>query len=252
LTRKFPPRLTVEKQEVIVLNGQSVSYILKRSVRARFARLQIDREAQLIVVAPKSYRPHQITGLLQNKQRWILGHLERMQRLRQTEEQKALKTGTIIRYLGRDLRIIINSVSVDSEGVHLRGDKLVIKSSDRNGQPGILLYVWYRNQAVREITGRVLQLCDTLSLKLNRITIRNQKTRWGSCSRKGNLNLNWKLVMTPEPVINYVIAHELAHLTEMNHSKKFWALVERYYPGWRECKKWLREHSEELSAVLPN
>ena len=81
----------------------------------------------------------------------------------------------------------------------------------------------------------------------NRVFIKGQKTRWGSCSKQRNLSFNWRLVMAPLPVIDYVVAHELAHLVEMNHSRKFWALVEQIYPGYSLHRAWLKENGRLLT-----
>jgi predicted metal-dependent hydrolase len=89
-----------------------------------------------------------------------------------------------------------------------------------------------------------------MGISYQRIAIRGQKTRWGSCSRKKNLSFNWKLIMAPGSVVEYVIIHELLHLKEMNHSKRFWELVARYCPGWRENKKWLKQHEADLTSKL--
>lgn len=80
----------------------------------------------------------------------------------------------------------------------------------------------------------------------NRIFIKEQKTRWGSCSSKGNLNFNWRLILAPEEVLNYVVVHELAHRKEMNHSKAFYAIVESVLPDYRQSRKWLRENGQRL------
>ncbi len=80
----------------------------------------------------------------------------------------------------------------------------------------------------------------------NRITIRDQKTRWGSCSAKGTLSFNWRLMLAPPAVLDYVVIHELCHLTHMNHSKAFWALVESACPDYRTHRRWLKEHGQEL------
>ena len=78
-----------------------------------------------------------------------------------------------------------------------------------------------------------------------RISVRQQKTRWGSCSVRGNLNFNWKLALMPEEILDYVVVHELAHRVEMNHSPRFWAVVETVLPDWRERRRWLKQHGGE-------
>ncbi len=95
--------------------------------------------------------------------------------------------------------------------------------------------------AMELIPERVRYYADIMGISYGRITIREQKTRWGSCSSKGNLNFNWKLMLMPEGVLDYVVVHELAHRIEMNHSKAFWAVVEQVLPDYRKRKALLRE-----------
>lgn len=98
-----------------------------------------------------------------------------------------------------------------------------------------------KEEALKIIPGRVSYYAGIIGVTYGHITIRNQKTLWGSCSRKGNLNFNCMLMKAPEHVRDYVIVHELCHRKEMNHSKKFWALVEEVIPDYRQCRKWLKE-----------
>jgi hypothetical protein len=100
---------------------------------------------------------------------------------------------------------------------------------------------WYRAEASVVIKQSVWRLSRRLGLEYNTIMIRNQRTRWGSCSNKGNLSFNFKLATAPQGVIDYVVLHELMHLKEPNHSKTFWNLVERECPGYRDHRRWLQE-----------
>jgi len=90
-----------------------------------------------------------------------------------------------------------------------------------------------------------------LGVAVNRIQIRDQRTRWGSCSPAGNLSFNWRLVLAPFDVLDYVVVHEVCHLREANHSRRFWRLVESRRPEWREQKAWLDRHGPELLAFRP-
>jgi predicted metal-dependent hydrolase len=101
-------------------------------------------------------------------------------------------------------------------------------------------------QAVEHIPKRVAHFAPLVGVTYGRITIRNQRTRWGSCSGKGNLNFNCLLMLAPGEVLDYVVVHELCHRLEMNHSPRFWAQVERVLPHWRKERKWLKDHGEEL------
>jgi hypothetical protein len=106
-------------------------------------------------------------------------------------------------------------------------------------------------QAAKLMKQQADKIGAQLGLTYKRLIIRGQKTRWGSCSQMGNLSFNWKLIMAPEPVIEYVVIHELAHLKEMNHAKSFWQLVARHCPRWRQHRKWLKDHEAALASKIP-
>ncbi len=104
--------------------------------------------------------------------------------------------------------------------------------------------------ALEIIPVKVKHYADIMKVRYGRITIRNQKTRWGSCSGKGNLNFNCLLMLAPDEVVDYVVVHELCHLLEMNHSKAFWEHVEQVIPDYKRQRKWLKEHGEELMSRM--
>ncbi len=109
------------------------------------------------------------------------------------------------------------------------------------------LKLWYVNQFKSLIEQRIRKYADIIGVFPKRIAVREQKTRWGSCSAKGNINLNWKLIMAPVDVLDYVLVHELCHLKELNHSKKYWQLVESIVPQYKVYRKWLKENGDRLS-----
>ena len=105
---------------------------------------------------------------------------------------------------------------------------------------------WYRKEAFALISEKAEEFAKPLSVHFERISIKDQKSRWGSCSSKGNLNFNWRIIMAPEPVCDYVVIHELCHLVFMDHSANFWNLVESICPGYKQYKKWLKENGQKL------
>jgi predicted metal-dependent hydrolase len=105
---------------------------------------------------------------------------------------------------------------------------------------------WLRKRAAEAIRARVDSHCESLGLSCRRIGVRDQKSRWGSCSSNGNLSFSWRLIMAPPHVLDYVAAHEVAHLREMNHSPRFWALVRRAVPEYEKAQGWLKANGQEL------
>lgn len=230
------------------LDGQVVSYCIKRSPRACRVRLEVRAETGLTVVVPRGYQLGGLPHLLQEKKRWILAKLAESARAKPAP-RRALRHGDAVPYLGRELHVV--QLDAGCLGVRLEGDKLAV-GCRRLGDAalGFMVERWYRAQALNLITQKVDRLSGALGEEYCRITIRDQKTRWGSCSPKGSLSFNWKLLMAPEPVIDYVVIHELSHLREMNHGASFWRLVGEHCPQWREYRRWLRDHGSELAAGL--
>jgi len=238
------------KRETI-LDGQRISYVIKLSPRAKYARLEVRPQTGLAIVVPRSYEFSRITDLLNEKRRWILDKLAKFGHINSPSAGAGVKSGDTIPYLGRKLRVVRRKNRGQANSIQVEGGKLVVSLKSTGVRLNLILEEWYRREAEKLLRKRVDELCSRLGVAYGRLTIRGAKTRWGSCSQKGNINFNWKLLMVPEPVIDYVIIHELAHLKEMNHSKKFWQLVEQHCPDWRKYRKWLKTHEADLSAKLP-
>jgi predicted metal-dependent hydrolase len=226
-------------------------YTIKLSSSAKYVRLEINSETGLTVVIPKSYKLDRIPDLLREKGRWVLSKLAKYNQARSSMAEKELKSGDTIPYLGQDMEVVTQQIHGNADTVKLDRNKLIVGIRANSGRLHLALEWWYRMQAGKLIREKVDKLSAHFGVRYNRLIIRGQKTRWGSCSKKGNLSFNWKLMMVPEPVIDYVIIHEIAHLKEMNHTKKFWRLVAQQCPGWRQHKKWLKDHTAELAAKLP-
>jgi predicted metal-dependent hydrolase len=127
--------------------------------------------------------------------------------------------------------------------VHRRGDELFVPAGSA-GRPA--LERWYRRMAFEEIAPRLDRACAVAGLSYERLMIRGQKTRWASCSRSGTMSFNWRLLLAPEPVLDYVVWHEVCHLSVMDHSPRFWSLVARHGPDYRTHVRWLRRFGPTL------
>lgn len=240
----------VEKREASI-DGRAITYTVKRSLRAKHVRLEVRPQTGLTVVVPHSYKIEQLPGLLKSKERWITNNLARCSHSQYLSAQKELRSGDTIPYLGRDLELVKGKNHSGIGSVTIEGNTLAVSPGlFKNGILELALEQWYRTEAAKLINNRADKLSSQMGINYKRIVIRGQKTRWGSCSHRKNLNFNWKLIMAPESVIDYVIIHELTHLKEMSHSKRFWELVSQYCPRWREYKKWLKQHEADLTDKL--
>ena len=251
MIRESRPRLTTVGKGEVILDGQAISYIIKCSTKAKYVRLEVRSETGLTVVIPKSYKSDRIPDLLKEKRRWISGKLAKYGQVQRPASDKALKGGDTVPHLGRDLEVVTRRSYGNVESVNVERNRLVVSLRAGSNRLDMVLERWYRMQATQLIREKANKLGADLGLTYGQLSIRGQKTRWGSCSQKGNLSFNWKLIMAPEPVIDYVIVHELAHLKEMNHTKRFWQLVGQHCPKWRDHRKWLKDHAVELAAKLP-
>jgi predicted metal-dependent hydrolase len=131
--------------------------------------------------------------------------------------------------------------------VRLYQDKLQVITSTRDGAAiREAIIDWYRSQASQKIEERINYYHHKIGRNPARITIKEQRTRWGSCSSLGNLNFNWKAIMAPSPVLDYIVVHELCHLIHLNHSQDFWNLVASILPDYRERRDWLKIHGVRL------
>src|SRR5947208_16572007 len=128
----------------------------------------------------------------------------------------------------------------------VRVGKAVLKVADSAAdlRPAIEKHLW--RLAAKELPPRVLEFAAMHQLPVRRVTVRNQRSRWGSCSRRGTISLNWRLIQAPPFVRDYLILHELSQLTEMNHSTRFWREVERVCPDYEAAERWLKQHSALL------
>ena len=143
-----------------------------------------------------------------------------------------------------DLVRLEAGVKGESATVRFGGLEMRVRNAAADLRPEVESYLW--RLAARELPPRVIELAALHQLPVRRISVRNQRSRWGSCSRRGTLCLNWRLVQAPEFVRDYIILHELAHLKEMNHSRRFWKEVARLYPDFARAEAWLKKHGQLL------
>jgi predicted metal-dependent hydrolase len=246
MQRKRPAPLILIGEKDAILGGRTVKYLLKQSARIRGYRLEIRQGTGLIVVVPRKYSQNYIDELLSNKSRWILRHLPADSPYQMPLFRKEADHGDKIPFMGRWLQIVQVAGKGRAEAATIDGKRLLI-SADGQGMAAAL-EKWYRMQASAIFRDKADVFKGPMGVAYHRIFIRGQRARWASCSHQHNLTFNWKLLFAPEHIVDYVIIHELAHLKHMNHSRKFWDMVVGYCPKFKEYRKWLLAHEEELKS----
>jgi predicted metal-dependent hydrolase len=226
--------------------GMPVKYTLKRSAKARHVWLRIGIGTGLEVVAPAKMSLRDLDKVLEKKASWIQKHLAKAGLDEDAAAKKPLGDGSMIPYLGEDHHLKVHLNHGRASTVKLEGGRIVAAVPDKDSVKSAVL-AWYKKMARKVIIEKVARLAD--GRKVGAVSIRDQKTRWGSCSPKGNLSFNWRLVMAPHKVIDYLVIHELTHLEHPNHSKRFWAKVANRCPGYEQSEAWLKEHGRGLTLT---
>ncbi len=200
------------------------------------ARIKIDLGFNVTVVIPMNYPSGRLEKLMLEKSIWINKTIERLKNNIKSiplSENDILLFGEI--YSFQHDNLVNNRILTYKESKIIKSDRLLTKDPE-------LLRNWYRHHANKFIPQRIRELAALHGYEFNRIFIRDQKTKWGTCSSNRNISLNWRIVLCPQHAADYLILHELAHLKEMNHSARFWNEVARTCPGFKKSKKWLREY----------
>jgi predicted metal-dependent hydrolase len=219
------------------------SYQLQRNRRSHSIKIKIDPSAQVIVVAPPDCPTPFIDKFVAKHQDWIARNLAKV---KEHVEKKQLKDSSVDIFGKHYDKEIIFSAR-EKLGVHISGGKVVINPvSDTKESVEKALTQFFKSTAEKYIVPRTHQLGKIMGISFRDITLRAQKTRWGSCSSQGNLNFNWRLVHCPPHVIDYVIIHELAHRKQMNHSSKFWDIVAKFDPEYLKHRGWLKRNGMDL------
>lgn len=224
----------------IDLDGQSIEYECRKSSRASRCRIDMDLGG-ITVVIPDAMNlgPEE---LLREKANWVLNKKEQLDRERQKIPDRTLEPGETIPYLDEP-----HVIRLTHDRSHTIEDGEIRLSESKVGEDlRDAIIELYREEA-RTMYGKYVEKYeDDIESDYNTIYIRNQKTKWASCSSKKNLSFNLRLMMAPEEIIEYVTVHELVHLDIPSHSKEFWNKVERILPEYGEKREWLDKHSSRL------
>jgi hypothetical protein len=211
---------------------------IRVSPRARRIRLRIDAtERKVELVLPRGIPASTGLRFLAAKRGWVAARLEALPQQVPFVEGAILPVLGVLHQVRREFDTAAPPVRIIDGEIRVRGDPLHMARRVRDHLVAM---------AQAEISSRAYRLAGRIGRKVSRVSLRDTKSRWGSCSGKGNLSFSWRLIFAPEPVLEYVVAHEVSHLAEMNHGPRFWRLVESLTPGSATPRAWLKRHRNRL------
>lgn len=230
------------------------AYHVRRSDRARRARLTVSREGAVVVVLPRRLPESVAERLVREHAAWLDRHLGRIERQRDAlAARPRLGEGRVLLVGGEPCRVseVDAGAARPARGRVQPGAGGVVVRLGRDGRDTPeLLEAWLRKRAREHLSERVADHAPALDVHPGAISIRDQSSRWASASSSGRLSFSWRLLLAPTFVLDAVVVHELAHLRIRGHTRAFWALVEAHAPRTREARRWLRDHGAEVRAAL--
>ena len=237
-------------------NYQLTYHVIYQRKRATL-QLKILSSTHLQITAPSKFPTTSIEQILHKKCNWIVKKIQHLITVAENPINKSITHGASILYLGQPHTLLLKNIQCVKPSISLEDRQIIINSPPiTTGQttsfPEELLKQWYRDKASTLLSEKTLQWAAKIKVEPQRITIKEQKTRWGSCSSKGNINYNWRIIMAPLDVIDYLIIHELCHLRVPNHSAAFWQEVSKASPLFKQHRTWLKNNSKILMDILQN
>jgi predicted metal-dependent hydrolase len=219
---------------------------IKRTNRTKSATITVE-EGKVCVVVPHQLESERITKLIKDKNRWIKEKIT-LHREAQPKGTKQFVSGESFSYLGRNYRLKVHRGNY--QPIKLINGRFSITLRAGADNPDLIqdsLLSWYKQHAELKFNEKAKRYSKMMGVKFNSVGLKDYKSRWGSCSVEGDITFNWKIIMAPNRIVDYVVLHELCHLIHHDHSPKFWREVERIMPNYAECKDWLKQQGDSLS-----
>jgi predicted metal-dependent hydrolase len=231
-----------ERRLELDVGGSPISVVVRESHRATRLRMVVRPGRPLEVTVPRRTARTALLRFLDDNSDWLAEKIAAARQASARVPVLGLEQPGVVWAGGRPLEVV---PGMGSRAVAVRrGDALHV--SGPYAQAPAAIERWYRREARSRLEQAVEQEATRLGVSYERIAIRDQRSRWGSCSSRGTLSFNWRLILAPADVLDYVVVHELLHVQEANHSAAFWRLLDFHRPGWREQADWLRVHGREL------
>lgn len=236
----------------ITIGGRPFSWTFSRAAR-RSVQLRLIGPDTLSVIAPLGYSRTQVEEIIRAKENWIIRHAAKLAAQEHALATFSVEPGSSLPYLGKAFTLAVAYHPV-RPSVRLDGSliRVCLPETSRGDQAKITdsLVRFYIKEAHRYLGERTNYWSKQIGVNPAMIKIGDAKTRWGSCSSKGNINYCWRIMLAPSQIADYLVIHELCHLREPNHSARFWQLVETYCPEFRNCRSWLKQNGGMLMRLF--
>ncbi|MEM9841227.1 MAG: SprT family zinc-dependent metalloprotease [Pseudomonadota bacterium] len=231
-----------DKMSLVTKCGQTVNVRLEVNPKARRLILRLDeRNREAVAVAPHPRKIGEAAAFARDRVDWIFQNLQSL------PQELRLEAGVSFMLRGTPCEIRLDGPgrlpSLEP------GPPQILRVPGEPKSAGQRVERFLKKTAKADLVDAVSHYCDLLRVESRRVSVKDTRSRWGSCTSDGRLAFSWRLIMAPSPILEYVAAHECAHLLEMNHSPAFWAHVAKCRPHWQQERAWLRRHGRELHAV---
>jgi len=231
-----------DKMALVTKSGESINVRLEVNPKARRLILRLDeRNREAVAIAPSKKKIGEAAAFARERVDWIAEHLQAL------PKHLMLQPGAEFK-----LRDAPCQISLEGPGRVAKldsGPPQILRVPGEIETTGQRVERFLRKTAKQDLSDAVIRYCEVLGVEARRVTVKDTRSRWGSCTSDGRLAFSWRLIMAPYEVLDYVAAHECAHLLEMNHSPAFWAHVTTCRPHWKAERGWLRKHGRDLHAV---
>jgi predicted metal-dependent hydrolase len=245
--------------EKISFGSKHLKYRIRRGKRKKTVAIHVNSPTQVIILAPFSLKKEKIREIVQKKAHWIFEKQESLKKVELLFPKKEFTSGEQVLFLGRRYRLkVLNGTDRGEAKLQMLGRRIFVTvgahliPKEKKEMVKSVLRQWYFSEAEKIIKKRLLRFSRLLDISPAGVKIRDQHKRWGSCSQRGILRFNWRIVMAPISILDYVVVHELCHIKNKNHSQNFWKLVSLAIPDYRKRRDWLKANSRMFYSDKSN
>ncbi len=233
-------------------NLSSFNYKIVRKKRKTIG-IKVTSKGEVIITSPFGISEEMLENIVKKKSQWILSKLHKFKN-ENMEEETSIKNGYKLMYLGIELKLELNDKRESSREFFISDGKFkVFLQHNIDSEETLMknhITMIYKREAEKILRERTKIYMEIMHVHPLKITIKNQKTIWGSCSFKKNINYNYKIIMAPIEIVDYIVVHELCHLIHMNHSKQYWNAVKSILPDYGVRRQWLKENGFRIMKIL--